>query len=448
MTMQKFVFESCSMDYSTWTAELTYRVTDGPVFTERFIFEPPKNPLTKTRKQAIDSALKLLHLAAGVSYYKAYFGMPVVLTAYDLCPMEKDFFDNFYAQGLSEFIYRNDLDFAKAPVFPLGENAHQGVRLELEQNKTLVPIGGGKDSAVSLEALKDKFPVLGISVGSHGAILETARSAHVNLRGITRKISTGLFEINKAGALNGHVPVTGIISFAFVIEAVLSEFANIVMSNERSANVGNFVKGDTYSINHQWSKSFECERGISDLISNQVSPDINYFSILRPFSELDISRIFATSSQHFHSFTSCNRVFKINEQKSTSWCCECEKCRFVFLCLACFIDLETLVDIFGKNILDDAGAIDDYKAMLGLDSARKPFECVGETDEVAVAFSRCFEQYENRGFAVLTALKEPFEHNFANLVEQFENDVFSPIAEHNIPQAFLNRIMGYFGYAG
>jgi hypothetical protein len=74
--------------------------------------------------------------------------------------------------------------------------------------------------------------------------------------------------------------------------------------------------------------------------------------------EYKIAEIFSKQNKFFKSFSSCNRNFKIIPPFKGGlggeklWCCECEKCCFVFLILSAYLDEKELINIFGENLFD------------------------------------------------------------------------------------------------
>ncbi|MDE2315218.1 MAG: endonuclease domain-containing protein, partial [Xanthomonadaceae bacterium] len=174
------VFRFLHARYADGVAELAYAFDDGEPMVERIRF-PHAPALPVERKAAFGAALKLLHLVAGVSYYKA--GVPPKIDVDDgpLDDASADLLDALYLHGLAEFAYRNGLDLRGRISFPRlspsplrgtrggamdgagfeerGEGRDEGAAsphapsLALPQ-RTLVPIGGGKDSLVAVEAIK------------------------------------------------------------------------------------------------------------------------------------------------------------------------------------------------------------------------------------------------------------------------------------------------------
>lgn len=331
--------------------------------------------------------LRLLSLAASLSYFKAFapadIGVPGGLTA-----AERDFVGAVTHNGLGEFAYVNDLPevfdtVIDAPDLPGPGGAGRG--RVTEPRRALVAVGGGKDSIVSIEALRAGGVDLELfSVNSYGPIERTANVAGLPLNTVRRRLDPALFELNKAGAPNGHVPVTAVNSVIAVICAAALGFDTVVFSNESSSSYGN-VDWQGRQINHQWSKGIEFESLLRECLPAGAPA---YVSLLRPLSELRIARRFAQHTAYHRVFTSCNRAFKLNEASRTSWCGDCPKCRFVFLCLSPFLQRADLLDIFGgADLFADETQFVGFLELLGADGHLKPFECVGEPDECRVALA-------------------------------------------------------------
>ena len=387
-----FKFLSSTYDESAKTVKLRYGFDDNLVFEECFIFHDAPAVTSTAHKQALETCIRHLHLAAGVSYYKAYAPADIHIENNSLSESEAHFFEKFYLKGLGEFAYKNQLDLHDQIHFPFVKRlTTQSADWRLRK-RTAVPIGGGKDSIVTLEALKQAGEDLILfSLGHASPIKNTIQVSGLPAIYVTRQMSANLFALNKTGALNGHVPVTGILSFVLAAAAVLYDFNLIAMSNEHSANSGNLVLNGV-EINHQYSKSFEFEQDFSKHVTTHMLKNLGYFSFLRPLSEIAIASLFAKLQQYHGVFTSCNKAFSIQEQnRSTGWCCTCPKCRFVYLALAPFMEKPQLIQIFGKNLLDDATQETGYLELLGL-QGYKPFECVGEIKESLAAFQTLSNQ--------------------------------------------------------
>ncbi len=387
-SVRVFGFTTCMADWRTGVVALGYTLDDEHHFVESYAFPVPSGAdLSPRRRAALDRAVRLLHLVAGVSYFKAAAPPEIAIAGVLPSPATAAFLGRLYTQGLGEFAWRNGLPrIGEGIVFPssVGERDHAEAA-ELEP-RSLVPIGGGKDSVVSLAALTAAGEdLVAFSMGSKPSSDAAARTEGAALVSVERAIAPALLALNRRGAYNGHVPITAIVSCVALITALLNGCDSVVMSNERSASSGNFAWPEFgATINHQFSKSWEAERGLSETITRDVAGDLRCFSLLRPYSELAISRGFARLTRHHATFMSCNAGFRIHEPAVAGWCTNCPKCRFVFLALAPFLERAALIAIFGRNLLDDPSQDAGFREILGID-AEKPFECVGETDEARAA---------------------------------------------------------------
>jgi hypothetical protein len=224
---------------------------------------------------------------------------------------------------------------------------------------------------------------------------------------VYRRLDGALLKLNEAGALNGHVPITGILSAIAIACTAMSGFDSIAMSNEHSASAPN-LQIDGVEVNHQFSKSVEFEADLSDYVGRVISPSIFYFSFLRPLSEIEIARRFSKHAQYFKIFRSCNSAFKQSRTaRGRHWCCNCPKCRFVFLALAPFVAKSDLTGIFGHNLLDDPAQRDGFAELCGL-QRHKPFECVGETSESAAVMQHLADQPEWQEDKIVRQLNAQF----------------------------------------
>ncbi|MDN4174369.1 hypothetical protein QWY28_15505 [Nocardioides sp. SOB77] len=334
-----------------------------------------------------DGVLRLLSLAASLSYAKAFAPVPVAVPG-GVTTRERRFLVELAGNGLGEFAYVNDLPAVLdtevlGPELPEpGPTAGPGPGVP---ERLLVAVGGGKDSIVSIEALRAAGHEIGLfSVNSYAPIEATAEVAGVALATVRRRLDPHLFELNAAGAPNGHVPVTAVNSLLAVLTALALGHDTVVFSNEASSSFGN-VAWHGRTINHQWSKGLDFERLLRDSLPAGAP---TYVSLLRPVTELRIARRFADHTAYHRVFTSCNRAFKLRESDRTSWCADCPKCQFVFLCLAPFLPREALLDVFGgRDMFADGSQLTGFLELLGTDGLLKPFECVGEPDECRVAVS-------------------------------------------------------------
>ncbi|HSE29861.1 MAG TPA: hypothetical protein VLA77_04730 [Candidatus Saccharimonadales bacterium] len=431
------VYSSYDFDFVTGQLNLNYSLVADQAkwdFTEVFIFPNIENAKDSKVRRAVEKAAGLLFLAAGLSYYKAA-APPVLTVLTPVAEQEIIFLKKLIKNGLTEFAYVNKLLSSLEPKIVAKKIVElDSVALSDFKNGPIVPVGGGKDSIVTLEALKSAgFKPTLFSVNSFEPITKTVETAQLPYVLVTRKISSELVKINRDGGLNGHVPVTAINSCAALISAILNGSASVVFSNERSASVGNVI-WEGIDVNHQWSKSLTAEKLISETIRQVVSPNIKYFSLLRPFSELRVVRKFSELLKYHSVFTSCNRAFFLDPARRRTWCGECDKCRFVFLMLAPYMSDRQLESIFKKNLFDDETQLDGFRELLGI-KGHKPLECVGEIEESRTALLLAAKKSDWQNTPVVVNMLAEIPESALPTKSQQEY-VFSKSKNHLVPTEF------------
>lgn len=441
-SVRAFRFTERAADWSTGVVRLSYALDDRHRFTETFTFPAPRAALAPDRVAALDAAVALLHLVAGVSYFKAAVPPRIEVEGPAPAPATARALERLYTLGLGEFAWRNDLPRVGHGIAFPGDGASSPAPALGLAPRSLVPVGGGKDSVVSLAALaRAGEEVLAFSVGRKPSADAAARIEGVPMIHVDRALDPALFALNRAGAYNGHVPITAIVSCAAVIAALLHDCDSVVMSNERSASSGNFdwpAFGGV--VNHQHSKGWESERDLAAVVHGTVAADLAVFSLLRPWSELAISRAFARLPEHHSTFMSCNVGFRIHEPSVPGWCGDCPKCRFVFLALAPFTGRAALTGVFGADLLDDPGQEAGYRAILGIDED-KPFECVGEIDEARAALRALAADPAWASAAVVARLAPAAGGPDADAVGPW----LAPAGEHAIPERHLRAARAALG---
>ena len=241
---------------------------------------------------------------------------------------------------------------------------------------TLVPVGGGKDSVVTIELLKNKMPIIPLIINPRGATNEcvaTAGFSEEQTAVIKRTLDSTMLKMNNEGFLNGHTPFSAMLAFYTVLIGFATNSKYIALSNESSANEPTVPDSE---INHQYSKSVEFENDFRNYVNEYISSDIQYFSFLRPINEVQIASLFAKNKEYYKVFKSCNVG-----SKTDSWCGKCPKCLFTWIIMSPFIPENELMEVFGKNLLNDNDLIPIVKQLKG-EVEVKPFECVGTVEEV------------------------------------------------------------------
>jgi hypothetical protein len=438
-----FRFDGWHLDEASATVTLRYAFDDGPRFVETIQLPAGAPPLDPARRAALDGVLELLHQVAGVSYWKA--AAPPALAIEPISERRARFLTDVYVHGLGEYGYRNRIDVGARIRFDGDPSVtHEAVALA-PTGRSLVLVGGGKDSVVALETMRSAgADVTLFSVGDPTAIAATAAVSGLERLIARRKISPALLQVNAAGALNGHVPVTAVVSLIAVATAVLHGFDEVVLANERSASQGNVVLEDGTEVNHQWSKGLAFERALRDLLAHEITPSVGYFSLLRGASELGIARAFARLEAYHHAFTSCNAAFRLDERRrAATWCGDCPKCRFVFLALAPWSEPEHLQSVFGADLLQRAEQTPDFLALAGFED-HKPFECVGELEESVAAFRLLAADPRWADHAVVRAARE-------RLLPAVPDGFGDPATvlelsdDHEIPPRLLDAVHAHLG---
>jgi UDP-N-acetyl-alpha-D-muramoyl-L-alanyl-L-glutamate epimerase len=403
-----FRYESFAVDAEHGLLTCWYSL-DGQAFTERVTLAP--GPRWNT--PAAQAAARLVFLLAGVSYYKT--AAPPVIEMGDtaLTPNDAAFLQDFYLQGLGEFAYRNGLDLAGLEINGslAGGEASAGGNQGASRPRALVPFGGGIDSIVTVEHVRQRADVALFVVSRpadwFAAIERPAAVSGLPMVRAGREIDPQLLRSAEFGFLNGHVPVTGILSAIAILAAVLDDRDAVVMSNEWSASVPT-LEHDGRPVNHQYSKSASFEAAFRDVLAAGPSGLPGYFSMLRDRTELWIAEKFAGLQQYHGSFRSCNRAFHLDKAlRLGHWCGHCDKCCFIDLILAPVMSPEALGAVFaadggGPEPLTDPALAPKFRTLLG--SGTKPFECVGEVNECRAAVLLAARRADRADCALLQEL--------------------------------------------
>jgi UDP-N-acetyl-alpha-D-muramoyl-L-alanyl-L-glutamate epimerase len=375
----RFLGRECSAE---GRVSLRYGLDD--LVFEELIELPLERPLSAEQLARAEGLLSLLHWVAGVSYFKAALPGKLDCASGAPPPAAAALLEALYAEGLGELAYTNRVPVPR-PRFERGATGPHDVPTSRQLARVLVPVGGGKDSAVAIELVRRSGLELALfSIGEARPIMQTARVADLPHLIARRRIDPALLALNARGAINGHVPITAIVSCVALLSAALRGYDAVAMANERSASSPN-LEWDGIEINHQFSKSLRAERLLSAAVAESGAV-VQYFSVLRGASELAIARAFARMDAYHGAFTSCNALFRLDPAaRASSWCGDCPKCRFVFLALAPFSSPEHLREVFGADLLEDEAQFEGF-ALLTATGGHKPFECVGEEQESRAAF--------------------------------------------------------------
>ena len=355
---------------------------DGRPFVERVSFEgigPLSGP-------GVTALAELWYVIAGLSYYKAGAAHAIDLGATRLGAQGRSLLRAALRDGLGEYAYRNELDLDDVTI--TGGTEVERCSPALDANRILTPFGGGIDSVVTVSQLSDRldqslFIVSPLS-GRFDSLEATAAVTGLAVVRATRAIDEQVLRGDDR-FFNGHVPVTTMVTLLGALAAVASGRGGVAMSNEFSASVPN-LHWRGRPVNHQWSKSLDAEVLIGDALAELVGDDLVVASFLRDRSEVWVAQAFARLHEYHGVFRSCNRAFtQESARRASKWCGECDKCLFINLVLAPFLERAALREIFGSEPLAQRALEGRLRTLVGLGEQHKPFECVGDPDESAVA---------------------------------------------------------------
>lgn len=397
-TYKEFIYKSYNIEETEEKIKVTYNfeIVGLSEFAPYWEF-PKKSGMGEISKNnaLFENMVFSLGMVELVSYWKISCAPLVRVQAGVLDEAQITWWKELYFHGLGEFYYTNGIEVEPEGFMEIVSEgtAIVGTYITKENLKgCMVPIGGGKDSAVTLSLLKEqKDSNYCYIINPRGATLNTVKSGGYSqdkMIAVKRTLDKRMIELNKKGFLNGHTPFSAIVAFSATIAAYMNDLKYIVLSNESSANEST-VAGST--VNHQYSKSFKFEKDFHTYEETYIKSGTYYFSMLRPLSEFQIAKQFAACSEYHDIFRSCNVG-----SKEDIWCGHCPKCLFVFFILSPFLSQERLTEIFGADMMNDLTMLDTMKQLIGL-SPEKPFECVGSRDEINTAICLTIEKLETQG---------------------------------------------------
>ncbi len=437
-----FLFKSYTVQDTQTELKITYHfeIPGLSVFEPFWIF--PKNtalPVNPDANHTLHSMLFGLGMVELISYWKIACPPKVIVSAGFLNKAQIQWWKELYYLGLGEFFYTNGITADPEHFMELVCDAPEQSGNPVPSSATngcLIPIGGGKDSACTIEMLKKSgHPLKTYIINPRGATLNTIKAAGLPERDslhARRTLDAHMLALNKEGYLNGHTPFSALVAFSSLITAYLHELRYIALSNESSANEST-VAGST--VNHQYSKSFKFELDFHNYEKNFIGSNIHYFSMLRPLSEFQIAKYFSGAPAYHDIFRSCNAG-----SKQDIWCGHCPKCLFVFLILSPFLNHQRLVEIFGTDMTDNPDMKTDFEKLTGIQD-EKPFECVGSRNEVNAAICLTIERMQNEGeqlpFLFSWYLKQPVYA--ASFPGRHKYDHYYD-RDHLLPEQFLNLL--------
>lgn len=387
----------------------------------------------KIDKEILEYMVFHIGLIELVSYFKCTCSKNVIIKAGYINDEQIKWFKKLYYYGLGEMLYTNGITVDEDELMDITCLCDKKVikNIEYKGFGNLIPIGGGKDSNVTLELMKEEF-------NNNTCIVMNPKEVNIkcgvaagykeeDIFVIKRTLDKRLIELNNKGFLNGHTPFSSLVAFVCYLCAYLNNKKYIILSNESSANEPT-VLGT--KINHQYSKTYEFENDFNKYTKKYFNIEIKYFSLLRCLNEFQISLLFSKYTKYHQIFKSCNVGSK---SIPWNWCCNCAKCMFVYIIMSPFLYKNELIEIFGEDLYENKDLLNTLLELSG-NSETKPFECVGTYEEVRYALSLTIEKHKDNLPYLLKYYKDNYE---LNTNKKFENEFND---ENNLEDEFIKIV--------
>ena len=442
----KFIYQKYSFKISKKDLEISFNFKIKPNlnFKSKVIIKGiDGSQIEKLEKEVLNNLIFNLGLIEMLSYWKVTCSPKIEIKAGSLNQEQIKWWKDLIINGMGQFFYENKINFKEPDFLKISSKPVKAGSLATFQEKLngeiLVPIGGGKDSIVTLEILKRaKKDILCFSLNPTDAAKRVIKIAGCKKIIIQRKIDKRLFKLNQEDFLNGHTPFSAYLAFSSVLTAIIFGQKYIAFSNEKSSNEGN-LKYLEKVINHQYSKSFDFEKKFRKYSKKYLAKNIEYFSFLRPLYEIQISKLFTKYHNYFSSFISCNEAFKTNSGRKKplkKWCLRCPKCLFIFASLYPFLDKYRLYEIFEENLFKKISFLPTMLELIG-EEGFKPFECIGTKKESQIAFYLSWRKNKTKKKPfLLKHFEKKILKKYPNLKKESKKILTSWDSHNSLPKEF------------
>lgn len=442
MSEAKFIYENVRLDEARRVISFDFIIeTETQSYN---LTETLKLPVPLPVSDGIDRVLRALHLALGISYYKTFLP-PTIDHAYKMTMGEANFWNSVFKNGLGEFLYKNNLSADRlAKFFEQDGGIIPGDSDEANwQEAAILGIGGGKDSIVAGELLKEfKIPTTGfvLATGDNkGQSKAVADTMQIEMLSVERRIDPQILSLNKLeGTYNGHVPVSLIFALVGCLNAIISGSKYVIVANESSASIPQ-VEHDGGLVNHQWSKSLEFEKLFQDFVHKNISKNIDYFSLVRPLTSIAVAKLFSGYPKYFEVFTSDNSLLKISpqEREHPRWSHNSPKTLSSYILLSPWMSDEDLQRTFGYNYLDDERLNNLFLGLLGKNET-PILDCVGTPSELRLCLSVLFKSGRFTESSLMKTAKSE-----GLIMENYDEplkNALSPSTDHAVPTEIYTKL--------
>ena len=180
--------------------------------------------------------------------------------------------------------------------------------------------------------------------------------------------------------------MTAIVTAAALVAAVLDGRDAVVLSNEWSASVPTVVTGGR-AVNHQWSKSEEFEVAFADLCARTLGPlPVGVLVPAASHRALGGAAFRRSDGSTRPSAAATAPSTRTRAQRLDHWCGTCDKCCFIDLVLAPFMDAADLGAVFaGDEPLENPRTRSASPPSSTWATARSPSSASGDADECRAA---------------------------------------------------------------
>src|SRR3989454_1974757 len=434
-----FRYEGFALERSSsrLTARFKFSIPPDIAFAPEVIFEALDESWRSVSDESLQNLVFHLGLIESFSYWKATASPVIEVHPAGLSEEQISWWEDLLVRGMGEFFYRNQIDFATEPFVKITAMPNTS-RYEVDRGelpgRTLLTIGGGRDSALAAALLRDSgHPFTCMMLNPSSAAQNIARHVSPSTPVIIRRaICPELLELNRRGYLNGHTPFSAYLAFLGAACLLLYGYSDLIVANERSSDEGN-VHYRGKEINHQYSKSLRFETRFDEYLRKFLAAGGRYFSLVRPLYELQIGKLFSNFPDFFELFKSCNR------NRSDSWCGQCPKCVSVFLTMYPFISRSALLQIFGVDLFHRDETIPILRELSGFEV--KPFECVATTNEIIAALSLAIARFKAAGEPLPPVLQYASQRIAGVNENHAASDILASYGPHRISPEFESSLI-------